>query len=73
VNSSLFPGLVRVMAGDVMRYGIFTKRISTHLQVRGVRALTMKAQSSKKVISKIVLLPVATFVNELGGKMKSDS
>jgi hypothetical protein len=68
-----FPGLARVMARDVARCGIFTKRISSHLRICCVRALSMKAQSSKKVISKIVLLTVATFVNKLGGKMKFDS
>jgi hypothetical protein len=68
-----FPGLVRVMARDVMRCGIFAKRISSHLRICSVRALSMKAQSSKKVISKIVLLTAATFVDKLGGKTKSDS
>jgi hypothetical protein len=61
------------MARDVMRYGVFAKRISPHLRICSVRALSIKAQSSKKVISKIVPLTVATFVNRLGGKMKSDS
>jgi hypothetical protein len=71
-NSSL-PRAARVMAGVAMGYGIFTKRISSHLRICSVRALSMKAQFSKKVILKIVLLTVATFVNGLGGKTKSDS
>jgi hypothetical protein len=66
-------GLHRVMARVVARRGIFTKRISSHLRICSVRALSIKAQSSKKVISKIVLLTVATFVNRLGGKTKFDS
>jgi hypothetical protein len=56
-----------------MRRGIFTKRISSHLRICSMRALSMKAQSSKKVILRIVLLTVATFVSKLGGKAKSDS
>jgi hypothetical protein len=68
-----FPGQARVMARDVARCGIFTKRISSHLRICSVRALSMEARSSKKVILRIVLLTVATFVNMLGGKMKSDS
>jgi hypothetical protein len=61
--------MARVAAG----HGIFAERVSSHLRVCSVRALSMKAQSSKKVISKIVLLTVATFVNRLGGKTKFDS
>jgi hypothetical protein len=68
-----FPGQARVMARDVARCGIFTKRISPHLRICSMRALSMKAQSSKKVISRIVPLTVATFVNKLGGETKSDS
>jgi hypothetical protein len=71
-NFSL-PRAARVMARVVMGRGIFMKRISSHLRICSVRALSMKAQSSKKVISKIVQLTVATFVNKLGGKTKSDS
>jgi hypothetical protein len=63
-------GLNRVMARVVARCGIFTKGIYSHLRICSVRALSMKAQSSKKVISRIVLLTVASFVNKLGGKTK---
>jgi hypothetical protein len=63
----------RVMARVAVGRGIFAKRISSHLRICSVGALSMKAQSSKKVILKIVLLTVATFVNKLGGKTKFDS
>jgi hypothetical protein len=57
----------------LMRHGIFMKRTLFHLRICYVRALSMKAQSSKKVISRMVLLTVAPYVNDLGGKTKSNS
>jgi hypothetical protein len=71
-TASFLLGRIGFLARVVMGHGIITKRILFHLRICYVRALPMEAQSSKKVISKIVPLTVATFVNKLGRKIKSD-
>jgi hypothetical protein len=73
VAASLLLGRIGFTARVVMRHGIFTKRILFHLRICYVGALPMEAKSSKKVISKIVPLTVATFVGRLGEKIKYNS